>query len=182
MVIEFEKEVLAFLNLPSIPKKEWNCQDAFKNGVAVVSLRSGGEAYAVASFDPEKDAKPNIKKVFGMEQFLDVVRVYLVPDYMETDLENADLDEESKKKAEEIVNEAKEIENEGTELEAPEKPNDNPYLFDFIHNDEEALAYIEAYNKKNKISGKLPKKHETILMRLEVLYAEANKTDENESK
>lgn len=174
MVIEFEKEVLAFLNLPSIPKKEWNGQDAFKNGVAVISLRSGGEAYAVASFDPEKDAKPNIKKVFSMEQFTDIVRVYLVPDYMNVDdLENADLDEESKKKAEEIANEAKEIENEGTELEAPSEQGDkNPWVFDEIHNLEEAQAWLTAYNTRNKIHGRIPSKEETIKLRLLAIKAE----------
>ena len=55
--------------------------------------------------------------------------------------------------------------------------NDNPYFFDFIHNDDEAIAFIESWNKKNKIHGNVPKKHETILMRLAVIYSESNKMD-----
>lgn len=175
-MVNFEKEVLAYLNLPSIPRKEWNGKDSFDNGVAVVSLSTGGEAYAVASFNPEKgDTKPQVKKVFSGEPFAEIIQVYIVPSYMETDMTNADLDEESKKKAEEIISEAKEIENEGTELETPDMENENPYLFDFIHNDEEAVAYIEAYNKKNKISGRIPSKHDAIIMRLSVIYADENK-------
>ena len=64
---------------------------------------------------------------------------------------------------------AEEIENDGTQqMELPE----NPYLFDNITNDEEAIAFIEAYNKKNGIKGQVPKKHETILNRLLVIYSE----------
>lgn len=171
-MVNFESEVLAYLNLPAIPKKEWNGTDEFKNGVAVVSLRSGGEAYAVASFDPEKDSKPNVTKVFGYEPFGDILRVYLVPDYMETDIENADLDDESKKKAEEIINEANEIENEGTELETPEDENQNPWVFDEIHNLEEAQAWLTAYNVRNKIQGRIPSKEDTIKLRLLAIKAE----------
>lgn len=175
-MVNFEKEVLAYLNLPSIPKKEWDGKSAFENGVAVVALRTGHTAYTVASFNPELgDTKPRIKKVFSSEPFIDVLRVYLVPNYMETDMTGADLDAESMKKAQEIINEAKEIEDEGTELETPTMP-ENEYLFDFIHNDEEAIAYIEAYNKKNKIFGRVPKKHDAILMRLSVIYADENKS------
>ena len=174
-MVNFEKEVLAYLDLPAIPKKEWDGQSQFDKGVAVVALSAGGEGYAVASFNPEKgDTAPSIKKVFGSEPFNKIVRIYLVPDYMEKDMENADLDDESKKKAEEIINEATEIENDGAELETP-PPTENEYMFDFIHNDEEAVAYIEAYNKKNKIAGRVPKKHDAIIMRLAVIHAEENK-------
>lgn len=171
----FEKEVLAYLNLPSIPKKEHDGKSAFDNGVAVVSLMTGHKGYAVASYNPEKgDIKPRIKKVFGSEPFSDVEKVYLVPNYMETDMTDADLDAESKKKANEIINEASEIENEGVELEPPTMP-ENEYFFDFLHSDEEAMAFIEAYNKKNKINARVPQKHDSILMRLAVIYADENK-------
>lgn len=172
-MIKFEKEVCEHLNLPAIPKKAWDGESAFDKGVAVIATKTGIEAYAVASFNPEKDTKPTIKKVFGSEPFTKVLRVYLVPDYMETDVTDADLDDESKKKAEEILKEATEIENEGTEIETPANlDGDNEYLFDFIHNDEEAIAYIEAYNKQNKIGGQTPKKHDTIIMRLLAIKSE----------
>lgn len=176
--ILFEKEVCAFLDLPSIPKKLHDNKSGFAKGVAVVRLRSGYDAYAVASFDPEKNEKPIINKVFCGEQFTEIIRIYVVPDYMDVEnIKNADLDDESKKKAEEIINEAKEIEEDGAELESPLTNNENPYFFDHIHNDEEAIAFIESWNKKNKIHGNTPKKHDTILMRLAVIYSELNKSD-----
>ena len=175
--ILFEKEVCSFLDLPSIPKKLHDGESGFTKGVAVVKLRSGIEAYAVATFDPEKNEKPIITKVFSGEQFTEIVSIFVVPDYMNVDdIKNADLDTESKKKAEEIINEAKEIEDDGAEV-TPLTNNDNPYFFDFIHNDDEAIAFIESWNKKNKIHGNVPKKHETILMRLAVIYSESNKMD-----
>lgn len=175
--ILYEKEVCSFLDLPSIPKKIHDGESGFTKGVAVVKLLSGLEAYAVATFDPEKNEKPIITKVFSGEQFTEITRIYVVPDYMNVDdIKNADLDTESKKKAEEIINEAKEIEDDGAEV-TPLTNNDNPYFFDFIHNDDEAVAFIESWNKKNKIHGNIPKKHETILMRLAVIYSESNKMD-----
>lgn len=174
-MVYFEQEILAYLSLPSIPKKEWDKESAFDKGVAVVELQTGRKGYAVATFNPEKgDTKPRVTKVFGSEPFGDIKRVYVVPDYMETDMRNADLDEASKKKAEEIINEGNEIANDETETATLPNP-ENEYLFDFIHSDEEAVAYIEAYNKKNRISGRVPQKHDAIVMRLAVIYADENK-------
>ena len=73
--ILFEKEVCAFLDLPSIPKKQHDNKSGFSKGVAVVKLRSGYNAYAVASFDPEKNKKPIINKVFSGEQFSEIVNI-----------------------------------------------------------------------------------------------------------
>lgn len=169
MDVKFEKEICSFLKMPSIPLKEWDGETAFDKGVAIVKLAYGGLAYAVARFDPIKDTKPNIIKVFDGEPFFDIEKILVVPDYMEMDVETADLDDESKKKAEELALQAEEIENDGTQkIELPE----NPYLFDNITNDEEAIAFIEAYNKKNGIKGQLPKKHDTILNRLLVIYTD----------
>ena len=51
-IISFiEKELLSFLDLPSIPRKEWDGKTEFDKGVAVVSLYGGYEAYAIASFN-----------------------------------------------------------------------------------------------------------------------------------
>lgn len=171
-MIKFEKEVCEHLNLPAIPKKAWDGESAFDRGVAVIALKTGIEAYAVASFNPEKDTKPTIKKVFGSEPFTKVLRVFLVPDYMETDVTDADLDDESKKKAEEILKEATEIENEGTEIETPANIGDNDWVFDEIHNLEEAQAWLTAYNARNKITGRIPTKEETIKLRLLAIKAE----------
>ena len=69
--------------------------------------------------------------------------------------------------------EAEEIENEDAQEDVNEP--ENPYYFDNITNDEEAIAFIESYNKKNGIKGQTPKKHETIIMRLSVIYADLKK-------
>lgn len=173
-MVLFEKEICEFLRLPSIPKKEWNGQMSFKNCVAVVKTLSGFEAYAVASFDAEKDEKPRVVKVFGQEQFSDVEKVYVVPEYMDVDdIKDADLDDESKKHAEELAKEAKEIENEGVEeVKLPE----HEYFFPQITSDEQAAAFIASYNKTNKLKkAKVPKTHEGLIMRLSVIYSETNK-------
>ena len=117
----FEKEVIQHLNLPSIPKKEWDGKSSFSKGVALLSLRGEREAYAVASFDADVDKKPNIVKVFGIEPFVGIKKVFVVPTYMTTEdeIKDMDLDEQSKKKVEQVLNEAKDIENDGTEEENP---------------------------------------------------------------
>ena len=97
--------------------------------------------------------------------------------YMDTDVDNMDLDEQSKKAAEDLKKEADELENQGAD-ETMEVPK-NEYCFDHIHNDEEAIAFIEAYNKKNGIKGQVPKKHDTILNRLLVIYSEQRQASGN---
>lgn len=171
--IRFEKEVCDYLKLPKLPVKEWDGKTAFDKGVAIVKLAFDEKAYAVAKFNPDVDSKPNVVKVFASETFFDIEKVFIVPDYMEMNVENADLDDESKKKAEELARQAEEIENDGvsTKVEMPE----NEYSFDNIHNDEEAIAFITAYNQKNGIKGAVPKKHDTIVMRLAVIYDETQK-------
>lgn len=176
-MIQFEKEVIDYLGLPSIPKRIWDGTSTFKTGVAIVCLYGDKEAYAVASFDVDKHySKPSITKVFGVEPFKSIKQIYVVPSYMETDLTDADLDEESKRRAEILLEEAKEIENDGTEMETKQNLA-NPYYFDNIHSDEEARAFIAAYNSRNRIRGKIPKNHETLVMRLAVIFSETNKTN-----
>lgn len=174
MNIQFENEVLSYLNLPKLPAKEWDGVSAFDKGVAVVKLAFDEHAYAVATFNPETMEKPSVIKSFAPETFYGIEKILVVPAYMDVDnIENADLDEESKRKAAELANEAAEIENDGTKahIDLP----DNPYYFDNITNDEEAIAFIAAYNQKNGIRGQVPKKHETILNRLLVIYMEQRK-------
>ena len=170
----FEKEICAFLSLPSIPKKEWDKKSAFKRGVAVVNTYSG-QSYAVASFNPEKDSSVRIVKVFGGEMFDKIEKVFVVPAYMNKDTKNFDLDVESKKNAEALVREAEEIENEGTSLAVPNIDELPEWVFEEIKSREEADAWLRAYNKRNKIRGDLPKKDETIKLRLYAIYTEMNK-------
>lgn len=173
-MILFEKEICGALRLPSIPKKKWDKKSSFTKCVAVVKTISGLDVYAVASFDAEKDSEPRIVKVFSQEPFNEIGDIFIVPQYMDVeDIKDADLDDESKKRAEELAKEAKEIEDEGVEEEVKEPENE--YWFDHIHSDDEAASYIAAYNKTNKIKGRVPKTHEGLVMRLSVIYAETNK-------
>jgi hypothetical protein len=172
-MISFEKEVCSYLNIPSLPKKEWDGKSSFKNAVATIKLGGSRLAYAVASYDEAKDNAPRVVKSFMTEPFYGIDKVFVVPSYMETDVDNMDLDEQSKKAAEDLKKEAEELENQGAE-ETTEVP-ENEYCFDHIHNDEEAIAFIEAYNRENNIKGAIPKKHESIIARLTVIYAESLK-------
>jgi hypothetical protein len=171
--ILFENEICKELGLPAIPKKELDGKSPFDKGVGIVKTTLGDKAYAVVRFDTEKEQQPNVVKVFSSTPFIDIEKVFIVPSYMETDVEDADLDEESKKRVKEMSKEAKEIENEGV-TETIEMP-DNEYFFDHIHDDNEARAFIEAYNKRNKIKGVIPKIHDSLIMRLGVIWDETNK-------
>ena len=172
-MISFEKEVCSYLNIPSLPKKEWDGKSSFKNAVATIKLGGSRLAYAVASYDEAKDDAPRVVKSFMTEPFYGIDKIFVVPSYMDTDVDNMDLDEQSKNAAEDLKKEADELENQGADenMEVPE----NEYCFDHIHNDEEAIAFIEAYNRENNIKGAIPKKHESIIARLTVIYAESLK-------
>ena len=172
-MISFEKEVCSYLNIPSLPKKEWDGKSSFKNAVSTIKLGGSRLAYAVASYDEVKDDAPRVVKSFMTEPFYGIDKIFVVPSYMDTDVDNMDLDEQSKKAAEDLKKEADELENQGADenMEVPE----NEYCFDHIHNDEEAIAFIEAYNRENNIKGAIPKKHESIIARLTVIYAESLK-------
>ena len=171
-MIEFEKEVIAYLNLPSIPRKEWNHIDSFQSGVAVVNMSLGRQAYAVCSFDKETDKEPRITKVFGVEPFGSIDKVFVVPAYMDNNTVDADLDSESKKRAEQLAAEASELENQGTVEEAIEDANKLPeWIFPEIQNIEQAQAYLREYNRINRIKkGKIPTNEETIKLRLYNIY------------
>ena len=172
-MIEFEKEIIDFLGLPSIPKKKWDGTTPFDKGVAVIKMRDERLAYAVCSFIPERgDKEVMITKVFDIEPFNGVTDIFVVPNYITdvAEVEDMDLDEDSKKKAEVLLNEATELENENVVDEKLDNPQ-NEYYFDNITNDDEARAFIKAYNKKNKIKGKIPRSHDGIIMRLSVIYS-----------
>lgn len=171
---QFEKEIIEYLGLPSIPKKEWDGTSSFAKGVALVELHGEQEAYAVASFDATVDKEPNIVKVFGIEPFKSIKKVFVVPVYMSTEEEvnDMDLDEQSKKKAKEILKEASEIENDGVESDIPSMDDLPEYIFPEIHNKQEAEAWLRRYNSMNKIKGKLPQSEDTIKLRLFSIYTE----------
>ena len=171
-MIEFEKEVINYLNLPSLPKRVWNGKDSFQDGVAVINLSLGRQAYAVCTFNKDEDKEPRIKKVFGVEPFNSIEKVFVVPAYMDNDTTDVDLDAESKKRAEQLAAEAQELENEGTVDEAVKEADKLPeWIFPEIQNIEQAQAYLREYNRMNRIKkGKIPTNEETIKMRLYNIY------------
>ena len=174
-MILFEKEVCAKLRIPSIPKREWDGKSSFQTGVAVVGLRTNRDAYAIATFDNENDKIPRVTKVFSDEPFGIIRKVFIVPEYMEVeDVDTLDLDETSKANAASLAREAHTIEIEGTDDE-DEYKNLPEWVFDAITNKEEAIAWLAAYRKQNKIRGKMPKNEDTIKSCLLAAYADLKK-------
>lgn len=180
-MINYENLVCRELNIPSIPKKKWDGEKSFKSGVAVLEMQDCRKVYAIATFDNENDKEPRIIKVFTLEQFSNISDIFVVPDYMDNDVENMDLDDESKAAAQAMLEEAKELENESTKNKAKDLPK-NEYFFDHITNDEQAAAYIKDYNKRNKIKGRVPNTHDGLVMRLSVIYSETNNKKKKSKK
>lgn len=177
-MIQFENEIIKFLGLPSIPKRTWDGKSSFDKGVAVVSLYGDREAYAVAKFDADKDKTPRIVKTFGIERFIGVKQVFVVPNYMATeeDVKAMDLDDESKKKAEELLKEANEMENEGTQEEGNPMDKLPVWIFPEIESREQAEAWLRDYNYRNHIKkGKIPSTDENLKLRLFSIYTELQK-------
>lgn len=176
--IQFEALVIDYLKLPSIPKKEWDGKSSFKDGVAVIKMLQDRTGYAVATFDAEKDSEPRIKKTFSLEPFSEILKIFVVPAYMdtqETSIIRFDVDNDSKEAALRLAREADELENDGTESEAMKEMKELPeWVFDNIHNLEEAQAFIKQYNGKNKIKGKIPSNEDTVKCRLLAIYNEMN--------
>lgn len=175
-MIEREKDIVVYLNLPSIPKKEWDGKASFRRGIAVTTLISGAEAYAVATFDAERDKEPRVIKVFTLEPYTDVRIVAIVPDYMNTDgVGSWDLTPESKKAAEEIINEARELEVDGVQEERTDMP-EHEYLYPHVTNDAEAKAFIKAWNAQHGAKkARIPKTHEDIITKLTAMWLNDNK-------
>jgi hypothetical protein len=142
----------------------------------LLSLRGEREAYAVASFDANVDKTPNIVKVFGIEPFVNIKKVFVVPAYMTTEeeIKDMDLDEQSKKKVQEVLDEAKEIENEGTK---EENPMDGlpEWIFPEINSKQEAEAWLRNFQSRNKQKGRIPTTEENIKLRLFSIYSEMQK-------
>lgn len=174
-MIKFEKEVCEYLQIPSIPKKEWNEKDSFKKGVAVVRLAVSGVGYAVCTYDEDDDVEPRIIKSFASEPFYEIEKIFVVPNYItsEKDIGEMDLDDESKKKVEQLVQEAQELTQQSEQdKEIEEMQNLPEWIFDEIHNYHEAYAWLQAWNKKNKVKGQVPTNEETIKMRLLNIYSQ----------
>lgn len=175
-MIQCEKDIIAYLNLPSIPVKKWDGRSSFKYGVALLNLSFGGQSYAVASYDSERDKAPKVIKVFSLEPYTSFEIVSVVPEYMNTEgVDGWDLSEESKRAAEMLIEEASELEQEGVAEEMGALP-ESEYLYEHVHNDEEARAYIKAWNAQHgHKKSKVPHKHEDIVAKLTSMWINDNK-------
>ncbi len=180
-MIAFEKEVITFLGLPSIPKKLWDGHSFFDKGVAILDLVDGTEGYAVCRYDEDKGhKKPVITKVFGLVSFTGIKSIFVVPNYMSEvgDVESMDLDDVSKKRARVMLEEAKELEDKDVKVKDNVVSLDKlpEWVFDEIHNVDEAQAWLRNYNRHNGIrKGRIPSSSETLKLRLYAIYTEMNK-------
>lgn len=168
-MIKFEAEVCEYLTIPSIPLKEWDGKSSFKSGVAVIVGYGNDKSYAVCTFDSETDKKPRILKVFSCEPFSRIESIFVVPDYMNTDVDTMDLDDESLKAAQRLADEGDAIIEENAMTEGKCVP-ENPYCFEEIHNTEEAVAWLKDYYQRNKIKGRVPTNEDTIKLRLLTIW------------
>ena len=179
MNISFEKEIIAHYKLPSIPKKEWDGKSSFQDGVAIINLLHDTQAYAACRFNKDEDKEPRIIKTFGFTPFKEIAKVFVIPSYMDNNVEDADLDKESKKRAEELAKEARELEGSEKEESAEDVMKQLPeWIFDHIHSKEQAIAYIRNYRKTNGIKkGNIPTTDENIKLCMYSIYSEMqNKT------
>jgi hypothetical protein len=179
MNIYFEKEICEYLSLPSIPKKKWDGKSSFTSGVAITNIACNNQAYAVCTFNAEHDKEPRVIKAFSQEMFFGIEDIFVVPQYMETDVDDMDLDDESKKAAERLAQEAKELYNNdiGDDAKKIDEMKELPeWIFPEISNKEEARAWLTQYNSTNKIRGRIPDNVETIKMRLlNIYYSQSNR-------
>ncbi|MBO7732475.1 MAG: hypothetical protein J6S67_07975 [Methanobrevibacter sp.] len=152
--------------MPSVPKKKWDGVKPFKNACGIIESKNGILCYAVFGFS-EKANSAFVKKVFGEEPILKIHEIYPVPDYMDMqDIEKWDLDEDSKKAAKNLANEALEIEGEDVKNDEPL----NEWIFDEIHNIDEARAFVASYRKRKKMRGKPIKDEESLKNFLYVMW------------
>lgn len=177
-MIRFAQEILTHLNIPSIPKRVWDGASSFRDGVAVVEGIDGSEMYAACTFDADNDIKPYIKKVFGNEPFSGIKEIYIVPNYMNTDVESFDLDEESTERAKSLIEEAADLEAEADNKETAV----DDWVFDEIHNKEEATAWVREYRRRNKIKGRIPKNEDDLKAYLYVVKSDMNKKKSKRNK
>lgn len=180
MEIYFEKDICEYLSLPSIPKKKWDGKSSFTSGVAITKIACGNLAYAVCTFDADNDKEPRVIKAFSQEMFFGIEEVFVVPQYMETDVDDMDLDEESKKAAQLLAQEAKELYNNDMGEDAKkidEMKNLPEWIFPEISNKEEARAWLTHYNSMNRVKGRVPENEETIKMRLLNIYYSQKKKE-----
>lgn len=161
MTISFEQEVLEYIDLPSIPKKKWDGKSSFKDGVAIVAHTDGSQSYALCTFNADTHTTPKIRKVFSLIPFMSIGDIFVVPNYMDMEIEKFDLDEKSRDAARKIVEEVEELERK-PEPDEPLVISESDWVFPEIHSREEAEAWARDYRRRNKIPGRVPTDADTL--------------------
>lgn len=166
-VVKYEKNVCSALNIPSIPLKEWDGKTSFDSGVALVERITGDEEYAICSFSSEIEESVHIVKDFGHIPFSKVIKVFPVPAYMDDNIENMDLDDDSKLAIESLISQKKEIVNEGVDV-----PKEEVYEwgYPFIKDRQAAIAFL----KDKKLKGRIPTSDDVLKSKLKVMYHSEN--------
>lgn len=161
---KFEKEVCKFLNIPSLPKNEWDKKSSFDNGVAIVKRLHGGEELAVCRFNSEADTDVRIIKDFGFEPFTEIISVYPIPSYMEDNITKMTFNDSTSEEAmKALLLEKNELTSGKTE---DKKEEEYEFGFPFIKDKKEAIAYLKSKNPKAKISPNI----DVIKNKLKVMY------------
>lgn len=185
MEIQCKDKVLAYYGLPAIPaeKHKWDGKTSFTQGVGIIRLSSERLAYAPCTYDSEHDVRPRVIKAFLQEPFTLTDEIYVVPTFMNTNVDDMDLDEASKRAAERLAQEGDEIiaahEDNAIREEIKALPE---WVFDNIHNIDEARAFVQSWHSTNKIKGKIPQNEETLKLRLLAIRSEIDKKSKNDKK
>jgi hypothetical protein len=158
------KECLIYLQIPSLPKKEWDGESEFNKGIGLVERISKKQDYVICRYIPEKDMCVRVIKDFSGEPFLKVLECYPMPDYADVEIDSMQLDEQSKAAMEMLIEERNEKISEDVQDEDEKLPD---WIFPFINNKEEAVAYLKSQGVK--VPAAL-KSEDKIKAKLYVLY------------
>lgn len=160
-MINYEKEALDYLQLPKMLKNQWDKKTHFDDGIAIVKTMTGQFNCAICRY-AEKDDKPMIKKVFCGEPFGEIVEIYPMPKYMESDISKmAFEDSESEEAMKALIQERDEKIHEGVEKEVDELDN-LEWHTSSVHNREEAMAWLRGKG----IKGAMPKSDAALKMKI----------------
>lgn len=161
-MIKNEKQVIDFIKCP-IPKKQWDKKSSFTTGVALVKRITGEVDYAVCSFNSEIDENIKIIKDFGLVPFVEIVNVFPIPEYMEDNISDMDLDEGSKEAMEQLLQEKQDVVDKDVKKE---KVVTYEWGYDFIQNKQEAIAFL----KTKQIKGRIPVNEDVLKAKLREMY------------
>lgn len=164
-------DCLKALTLPSLPKKEWDGESPFTKAVCMIERISGHLSYVIGKYI-EETKQVKIIQDFEMGTIKTILRVYPVPDYLDSNVDNMDFeDEDSREAMEELLSQSEEQVMEDVEPE--EKLSE--WVFPHINNKEEAIAYLRRYKVQ---SAHLLKDPDAIKAKLFILWEDQKKKNE----